>query len=352
MSQRPGDIGAGSEFQAYKNMPETNCDTSAGCVPLQPETAPMSAVTPPSTTPGSSFLPPPDSAADYAKSNNVNKLPSADDFRILAVEDYLDEVPWDDNSRNHNKAYRAFKKMARLNTGPAAALAEVEKRIRRAGGIVDYHDLSEQLRRAYEFVGKVAAGDINIPMRQKTAPFTPVRLKEIASNVDIDDIAAFVCQQSPIPPSSVSAEGFLNHLYQRGECVVIFTNQESHGQALFVAGGTRPSLFPLLTGGPDGVWFLVQPVDGDYHWNPRQNTMSRRSQESVNSWRYLVLESDEADANDWLKMLIQVPLPIVAMYSSGGRSIHALVRVEAASKAEWDGIKNRLAKALLPLGKR
>lgn len=74
--------------------------------------------------------------------------------------------------------------------------------------------------------------------------------------------------------------------------------------------------------------------------------MSRRSEESVTAWRYAVLESDEAGADDWLRCLIQLPLRIASICESGGRSIHALVRVDAASKSDWDA-KIRLIKPVL-----
>jgi hypothetical protein len=64
----------------------------------------------------------------------------------------------------------------------------------------------------------------------------------------------------------------------------------------------------------------------------------------------LVLESDTADAAQWLSALVQLPLPIVAIYTSGGKSIHALVRVDARSKSEWDALRNDLLPVLCPLG--
>jgi hypothetical protein len=107
--------------------------------------------------------------------------------------------------------------------------------------------------------------------------------------------------------------------------------------------------------GPDGVWFLAQPVDGQEHVNPRENKdgkikMSRRSMESVTSWRYLVLESDKANARHWLAALVQLPLRIAAIYTSGGKSIHALVRVDASCKERWDAECDGLEPILVTLG--
>ena len=42
--------------------------------------------------------------------------------------------------------------------------------------------------------------------------------------------------------------------------------------------------------------------------------------------------------------------PIAAIYTSGKRSIHALVRYDVASKAEWDAVKKSLLQIVAPLG--
>lgn len=70
----------------------------------------------------------------------------------------------------------------------------------------------------------------------------------------------------------------------------------------------------------------------------------------MTAWRYAVLESDEADADDWLRCLVQMPLPIASICESGGRSVHALVRVDAASKADWDYLMGKIKPVLITLG--
>src|SRR5262249_4666909 len=58
------------------------------------------------------------------------------------------------------------------------------------------------------------------------------------------------------------------------------------------------------------------------------------------------VESDKAPADLWLKALVQLPLRISAIYTSGKASVHALVRIDAESKADWDEIVRR---KLLPI---
>jgi hypothetical protein len=43
-------------------------------------------------------------------------------------------------------------------------------------------------------------------------------------------------------------------------------------------------------------------------------------------------------------------LRIAAIYTSGGKSIHALVRLDAESKAAWDAERDRMRTALVTFG--
>ena len=47
---------------------------------------------------------------------------------------------------------------------------------------------------------------------------------------------------------------------------------------------------------------------------------------------------------------MQLPLPIVSITSSGGKSLHALVRVAANSKANWDQIIGAIKPRLIDPG--
>jgi hypothetical protein len=196
-------------------------------------------------------------------------------------------------------------------------------------------------------VQKVPAPPLNKPK------FQPETLKRVAAMVPGVD-AQYVKDRSPLCPETQTPASFLQRLYRPGETVIVFDRQRSQG-AVTCTLGEGPydarCLDYLIHGCKDGVWFLCTPVDGEYHPNPRQGgKRSRRSEESVTSWRYLVLESDEADAGDWLAMLVQLPLRISAIYTSGGNSIHALVQVDAASKAEWNAMARKLKHMLTVLG--
>jgi hypothetical protein len=138
----------------------------------------------------------------------------------------------------------------------------------------------------------------------------------------------------------VDSDAFLKMMFREGERVIIFTNDQSQGQAVW-------PLEPVPRAGERGMWYLIQPVDGAYHNNPRTGKPSRRSEESVTDWRYMLLESDDAAAGDWLAALARLPGELAAIYSSGGRSVHALVKVDCGSKSEWDARRAALLRTRL-----
>ena len=180
--------------------------------------------------------------------------------------------------------------------------------------------------------------------------FCPMVLKRVAAKAaSVRDVVAFIGERSPVPVEGLTSAGFLRRLYPKGsgEKVLVFSIMQSQGQLLWKADARDLILDEDFPAGPDGVWFLAQPVDGEYHCNPRLGGKpSRRSEESVTAWRYVVLESDEAEPDEWLRCLIQLPLRIASICESGGRSIHALVRLDAESKEDWD-TKVRVVKPVL-----
>jgi hypothetical protein len=179
-------------------------------------------------------------------------------------------------------------------------------------------------------------------------------LRRIAGKVpDIKDTVCFLSERSPVNVERQDSASVLRHLYARGsgEKILIFTEMKSQGQFLWEADRSDFIQQRHLPAGNDGVWFLPQPVSGGFFPNPRSDgNLSRRSEEAVSAFRYAVLESDEADADDWLRCLVQMPLRISCICESGKRSIHALVRLDAASKADWDRLMAPLKPVLITLG--
>ena len=174
----------------------------------------------------------------------------------------------------------------------------------------------------------------------------------VAGHDKVDE--QWLARRSPICPWNRTPTSFLYPLYHKGEKVVIFDDFKSQGQALWTHPGLpydARTLNDFTKGKRLGVWFLSNPVDGETRINDAGDR-SRRSHQNVTAWRYLVIESDRKDisANDWLAAIVQLPVPLAAIYETGGRLPHALLRVEAPSKERWDQIRDSLAPLLIMLG--
>ena len=73
-----------------------------------------------------------------------------------------------------------------------------------------------------------------------------------------------------------------------------------------------------------GAWIRFNPIDGKGVKN-----------DNVTAFRYMLLESDNMSLGKQKTILEQLELPIAAMVFSGGKSIHAIVKVDAYSYEEY-----------------
>jgi hypothetical protein len=264
--------------------------------------------------------------------------------------DYIDTLPWEKGEFD-NSSYHAFLRANSLGIQAEEAISEVAQRCRAAGCRPPASKLTHQFNRAAKYTqSSTTTGAILLP--KVLAPeFDYGKLKRIAQKVsDIDE--NWLVSKSPTPLRFNKADTFLDNLYQQGEKVIVFTKYQSQGQVVYEVG--KSSISDLPGGGPDGIWFLTNPVDGIEHLNEDQK-MSRRSKEAITAWRYLVLECDHEDKfpgvnSLWLSALVQLPLKIAAIYTSGGKSVHALVRLDASSKEEWDAKRDKIKPILVPIG--
>jgi hypothetical protein len=175
-------------------------------------------------------------------------------------------------------------------------------------------------------------------------------------------------RRSPIDPKGMSAGDFLDALYEPGDRVMVLTWYRSTGDFMWVCGGDgragrafrlgkEPGVKAvpaerLPKAGRGGVHFLVNPVSGE--WRKKRVVsegglpVGRKLPECVSRWRYCLLESDVLPAEVWLRVVCQLELRVAALIRTGGKSVHALVRIpeDAPSHAEWrlwrDTLRDRL----------
>ncbi len=108
----------------------------------------------------------------------------------------------------------------------------------------------------------------------------------------------------------------------------------------------------IESGEPCPPHFIPNPLTGQEHPLP-DGKLSRRGDSAVVSFRFAVAEFDTMSKPEQLAFWWGYrSAPIVALIDSGGKSIHALLRVDAPNRKAWEAdVEQRLfARVLCPLG--
>jgi hypothetical protein len=179
------------------------------------------------------------------------------------------------------------------------------------------------------------------PVSAPTAkPLSPVEAAE-------KFLKGFRCGDADLAGASpVSMDGdpvfdgalLVGHLYAPGELVNFVTEYgtatEKSGEvkARPVGRGITLERDALVArfdaGGSDsnkgGAWLRMNPVDG-----------KGVADANVTAFRFALLESDKLPIELQLSVLAKLPLPIAAILSSGGRSVHAWVRADAPDAEDY-----------------
>lgn len=74
-----------------------------------------------------------------------------------------------------------------------------------------------------------------------------------------------------------------------------------------------------------GAWIRINPVDG----GPGQGANGGLADGNITDYRHVLVESDKMPVEDQLRIIQSLNLPCAAIVHSGGKSIHAIVRVDA-----------------------
>jgi hypothetical protein len=214
-----------------------------------------------------------------------------------------------------------------------------------------------EVSRAVEKQYAIPRSDRNVitPGSKQKLIFEPRKLEQIADRISADISDDWLADRSPSSLANITPSDFLSCLYVPGETVAIVTGD---------AGGSPSvlnwlwrhdeNLSSLATGQQSGVWFQANPVSGDPV--ECEDRTSYRCEACVTAWRYGVLESDFSKYDHlWRKVLVQLPLAMVAIYTSGGRSTHCLYRLDGIdSKPAFDTIvrsgRMSLMAQLVPVG--
>jgi hypothetical protein len=189
-------------------------------------------------------------------------------------------------------------------------------------------------------------------MGLKEIEFDRQRLEGLAGSAAVD-WSRWLWERSPKMPESQNAYSFLKHVYNSGEIIHIFDNMECRSPAasVFVSNPMDCRVPERIEAGGNGmgIWFLCNPVDGEWH-QETEKKWSCRSESALTDYRFMVLESDVAPPELWLPFVTRLPARVVAIYTSGGRSIHTLIQIEAHSKEEFTAVTDPIKRPLKKIG--
>ena len=80
-----------------------------------------------------------------------------------------------------------------------------------------------------------------------------------------------------------------------------------------------------------GVWIRPNPLDGEGYGN-----------KNVTAFRYALIESDKMDISQQIAIIRELQVPVKMLVYSGGKSVHAIVKIDAANEKEYRQRVDRL----------
>jgi hypothetical protein len=225
-------------------------------------------------------------------------------------------------------------------------------------------DSAETWRIVRRDFGRPVGSTLRIPSEvRRPDPYDPRIVEGAAISIPLDAMRMKLAALSPVDPRSVGPTAFLWHLYVPGEHVAIVSPEvrlDASGQAVewmetrlwkvpVQSPAAEDALLSSYRSGRWGVFFVTAPTDGHWRAKPEGGTTAW-SECCIVRWPFLLLESDKVEAGRWLSWLIEQPARFAAVYTSGKRSVHALVRLDAESKEEWIQRAVPLRSRFIPAG--
>jgi hypothetical protein len=262
---------------------------------------------------------------------------------------FIASLDWRKSELNHAENV-AFIRAVSLGVDQNTAIETVAAKIRDAGDSPKIQKLEREYESACFYAGHEAPKGAsnwskgNWPKHsEKEAKFDLAYLEDFAAPLLEPVDEAYLEARSQFTCWNRTPAGFLHKIFRPGESVWVTANELSRDGVIWTHDGSDQNFADLdhFVTGCHGVWYLSNPIDGVEHqadrlrnkYNPEG--VSFRCLEAITSWRYAVLETDDAPEALWLKALVLLDLPILAIYHSGGRGPHALIDLGADSYAEW-----------------
>lgn len=227
---------------------------------------------------------------------------------------------------------------------------------------------------AREGCGRMHGGDASnrMPMGQKGRSYD-VKPRELARRqaqeppVKVEANPEAASELELYPEELQGHAGFtrwLKELYEPGENIAFCAPDKDHenGGLIFTSGALQPREFWLEKAdskqnadrGKFGINGVLSSCDGVFfRINPMVEGKDSKSDRDVSAYRYVLVEFDDHEAagnpdrkKEHLQALQDSRLPIASVTDSAGKGLHALVRVDAADRKEWNERRDLAYEAL------
>jgi hypothetical protein len=201
-------------------------------------------------------------------------------------------------------------------------------------------------------VDKAFDASPNVPFRSATPRprVDGVKLLNAIVNRGAGFEKADLRKASPIridwEPESDAIE-LLRRLFDPNDCIFIGVRHDaSAGQVQPVSHWIRRFERGLVI--PEHI--IPNPLTGK-QGETKTGKLSYRADSCVEQFRFAVVEFDGMPLEQQIRFWAGVPLPIVALVSSGGKSIHGWIRIDAANADEWTlRVESKLFAILTAMG--
>ncbi len=209
----------------------------------------------------------------------------------------------------------------------------------------DRHPTPSAANRPFSIRGEIK------PRKEPPKPSPATHCQWWLSGLELDATALANSSPVQIPENQTEAlKLFLESLYLPSQClniVTLFSLDEKKRKANPSGTGksqTRTAWIEWLAakGIPQsqaGAWLRMNPVDG-----------LGVADDNVTAFRYLLVESDVLPLPVQIALYSRLPLPVVAIFSSGGKSAHAWVRLDSPDLDTYKATASRILAALSVFG--
>lgn len=215
-------------------------------------------------------------------------------------------------------------------------------------------EVEHAIRNAKRKSGNAKAGESGAFVVARKPEFCASAAEQFAARLQTDSYEEFLRRRSVIAPDSVTLPGFFNTLFYPSETVVLCRSAKCKGMKYKLGDEDFLVRFQDIMNEVghhfDGAFFVSNPVSGKKEISESSGSPSIRCEKCLTAYRHILLESDVQSKETWARVLAQLPLPIVSITDSGGKSLHALVRVNATSKAVYEKARLEIHRHIVPLG--